>query len=589
MERAQNDYSGRCRMDKVSGYAAVKLTIGVTGHRDLVADERPGLRELLRKFFGRISAEFPTLELQLLSPLAEGSDQLVAEVALELGIKLVVPMPMKQSDYEKDFISRDGLENFRRLIREAEILPLPLLNGKPDQPTTPEEQLRDWQYAQLGVFVSNHCQILLALWNGKPDMRVGGTAGVVNYHLTAVMPGYSVAEESPNLLADNENDLAYHIVVSRDREDGEPAQDLQPLDCNWMSAHFERWPAERMPDEYRDMLLRLEDFNADAAKYQRDIAAESRGLLDEAPDLPHPGGSGRVHGLFRRADWLALHFQKRVNHSMLITYGLAVVMGLVFILYAEYEEPQWLLYLFLLLFATGVLFHYIGHRREWHRKYLDYRALAEGLRVQFYWNLAGVVETQSAVFAYDNFLQKQDVDLGWIRHVMRSASLWRDRTTQPDEAWVGWVCGRWVGTLDSGVGQLGYYESKSRSQSDNYRRTKRLGGISLWTGIAIAVFLAFRAGQLEEGTRHAFLLLTGILPLIAGVRDAYSHKKAERELIKQYRFMARVFKNARQLLIGSNDLAFQRRVLRAVGNAALEEHAEWILMHRERPLEHGGL
>ena len=29
----------------------------------------------------------------------------------------------------------------------------------------------------------------------------------------------------------------------------------------------------------------------------------------------------------------------------------------------------------------------------------------------------------------------------------------------------------------------------------------------------------------------------------------------------------------------------QRQVLEALGEAALEEHAEWILMHRERPLE----
>ena len=88
---------------------------------------------------------------------------------------------------------------------------------------------------------------------------------------------------------------------------------------------------------------------------------------------------------------------------------------------------------------------------------------------------------------------------------------------------------------------------------------------------------------------YLVLILMGVLPLMAGVRDAYSHKKADKELIKQYRFMSRVFSNARRLLDSSEDVIFQRRVLRAVGTAALEEHAEWLLMHRERPLEHGGL
>ena len=33
-------------------------------------------------------------------------------------------------------------------------------------------------------------------------------------------------------------------------------------------------------------------------------------------------------------------------------------------------------------------------------------------------------------------------------------------------------------------------------------------------------------------------------------------------------------------------LAAKRRVLQTLGEAALAEHAEWTLMHRERPLEH---
>ncbi len=53
--------------------------------------------------------------------------------------------------------------------------------------------------------------------------------------------------------------------------------------------------------------------------------------------------------------------------------------------------------------------------------------------------------------------------------------------------------------------------------------------------------------------------------------------------------MCGVLANARRLLDSSDDVDFRRAVLRALGNAALEEGAEWILMHRERPLEHSGL
>ncbi len=567
----------------------MKLTVGVTGHRDLVKDEMPALRDQVRAFLIELDADYPDLDLQILSPLAEGADQLVAEVALELDLPVIVPLPMRRDEYEKDFTDDGALERFQQMLAQCEIISLPIADEDAGGTGVLLATDRERQYAQMGIFISNHCQILLALWDGKIGGAIGGTAGVVNYHLTAVMPGYSVAEESPNLLADNENDLAYHIAVSRNRPDGGPVQGLDALDACWMSAHFERGDTKKMPAEYATMLQRLQEFNADFNKYETQIKDEQGSLLEDAPDQPLPGGAGLVNSLFGRTDWLAVHFQKRFNYGMIVTHVLAVVMGIVFIIYTEYNGPEFLLYLFLAMFGVGVLFYILGERRQWHRKYLDYRALAEGLRVQLYWSLAGVVKTQSAVFAYDNFLQKQDVDLGWIRHVMRSASLRRDRRVSPHDAWVDWVVKQWVGHGDSKSGQLAYYQSKSGIKAANYRRTTLMGSLALWAGILIAVALAFVSDAISMDQRHLLLVLMGVLPLIAGVRDAFSHKKAERELIKQYRFMGKVFANAQRLLDSSNDLQFQRRVLMAVGNAALEEHAEWILMHRERPLEHGGL
>jgi hypothetical protein len=53
--------------------------------------------------------------------------------------------------------------------------------------------------------------------------------------------------------------------------------------------------------------------------------------------------------------------------------------------------------------------------------------------------------------------------------------------------------------------------------------------------------------------------------------------------------MARIFGNARQRLESADSDNKRRQILKALGDAALEEHAQWILIHRERPLEHGGL
>jgi hypothetical protein len=565
----------------------MRLTIGVTGHRDLLAEEIPALETAVRDFFLQQRSDFPDLELQLITPLAEGSDRLVTDVALEMGIKLIVPLPMPQADYEKDFSSPDAIETFRASLKKARVIHLRTLPDAVGRPVTAED--RDRQYAQLGIFISNHSQVLLALWDGKPSTATGGTASVVNYHLTAVMPGFSIAEDSPNLLADNENDLAYHIVCSRDRDDGQPQEGLKPLQSTWVTAHYGIETGDDMPIEYKVMLNRLQDFGRDRVRYRTAIQEGGADLLESAPDLELPVGTRTISEAHRIADWLAIHFQKRISAGLIAVHSIAVLVGLVFIVYSEFDGLDYLVNVFLFFFLLGFLVFKIGNQRQWHRKHLDYRALAEGLRVQFYWSLAGVIDVQSAEFAYDNFLQKQDVDLGWIRHVMRNVSLSRSRDEVRDSQWVDWVIEQWVGDESGETGQLSYYRSKELEKAKRFKRTTSLGRITLLTGILIAIVLAIAGTTMSGFQRDLLLVLMGILPLMAGIRDAYSHKKAEKELIKQYRFMGGVLANARRLLDGSDDPEFRRRVLRALGNAALEEDAEWILMHRERPLEHSGI
>jgi len=337
------------------------------------------------------------------------------------------------------------------------------------------------------------------------------------------------------------------------------------------------------------LFSRMQCFVRDWSDKEAVIAECSSSLLAGAPGLRLPDGVAETDRLFQVADGLAVHYQRRVHQSLRTIHLLAGLMGLEFLVYAEFDGPSYMVLAFLALFFTGFIVYLVGERREWHRKYLDYRALAEGLRVQLYWNLAGVVDAASVEFAYDSFLQQQDVDLGWIRHVMRRPSLHRLRGERPDPAWVAWVSREWVGEPDAERGQLAYYSRKEVENSKRYQRTSLLSSVCLWAGIGLALLLLLLGGPGEAGPRRVLLILMGALPLIAGIWDAYSHKRAEKELIKQYAFMQRVFLKARKLLDGSNDIDLQRRVLKALGQAALDEGSEWLLMHRERPLEHGRL
>jgi hypothetical protein len=564
----------------------MRLTVGVTGHRDIAPGEQERLRSEVRAFFEALQIRFPKLPLELLSALAEGADTLAAEVAVEMGIPFTAVLPMPKDQYQTDYGSESAIHHFERLLAQAErVVNLPVRPGA----DLTDQDARSWQYAQLGVFVSNHCQVLLALWDGKDSDSLGGTAQVLRYHLTAVMPGFEDEMPAASLLADNENDLAFHIVTGRDRPDGAPAAGLEVGSDRWMTSHFNQPEGDNIPAEYGHMLDRLSEFDQDSKRYSEAIGKEAYGLLENVPGAPVPPGADQVERLFMASDWLAGHFQKRVNRSLSVMYTLAVVMGFFFIVYSERSGPSWLLGAFLALFFGGVGLHLLGGNRQWHRKYLDYRALAEALRVQFYWNVSGVVDPRSPGFAYDTFLHKQDVELGWIRHVMRSASILRERGTEPSTDWLAWTIDNWIGDEGSGTGQLGYYTLKSKRNEITYRRTRRLGAACLWTGILLVFFMLALGGGLNDDQRVIVMILMGILPLIAGVREAMSNRKAEKELIKQYRFMQKVFANARRLVTENPQPRFQRKVLKALGEAALGEGAEWILIHRERPMEHGGL
>src|SRR5882672_7495001 len=111
-------------------HGPLPLTIGTTGHRDLIEAEIPLLEERVREFLARLQDQYPHTKLQLLSALAEGSDRLVARVARDLGISLLVPLPMPREDYLADFDGADSRAVFDGLLASADkVVVIPGFDG----------------------------------------------------------------------------------------------------------------------------------------------------------------------------------------------------------------------------------------------------------------------------------------------------------------------------------------------------------------------------------------------------------------------------------------------------------------------------
>jgi hypothetical protein len=148
-----------------------RIVIGVTGHRKLRAPSALGaqIRRVVERIIQQAAPRVP--RLCALSPLAEGADRLVAREVLRFpGAELEVVLPLAKADYIKDFKTSESRKEFEELFsRASRVIELP--------PATSRSEA----YFQVGSYVADHCDVLIALWDGKPASGHGGTAEIVKH------------------------------------------------------------------------------------------------------------------------------------------------------------------------------------------------------------------------------------------------------------------------------------------------------------------------------------------------------------------------------------------------------------------------
>src|SRR4051812_18030375 len=176
------------------------LSVGVTGHRaDMLPDGSVGvLRDRIRRTLELIASAGADLlakepkcfaagpcELRFVSPIADGADQIAAEVALELGWELQVITPFDRSAYRASLANDGARTRFDSLLdRAAGLLELP---GDPDHGLD--------AYVMTGRATVAHCDMLIAVWDGLPPRGRGGTGEVVQFALTR---GTAIIHLSPD-------------------------------------------------------------------------------------------------------------------------------------------------------------------------------------------------------------------------------------------------------------------------------------------------------------------------------------------------------------------------------------------------------
>jgi hypothetical protein len=559
-------------MDETS--QTIPLVLGVTGHRDLLIEEIPAIKASAKKFFLQLQDTFPDLPILLMSPLAEGADQIIAEVAFEMGIPVTALLPMPLAFYQEDF-SGPALETFNRLLVSCEVIEMPLLEGTTEN-TVSKRENRDLQYAEMGAYLAAHSHILLAVWDGKDSHWPGGTSRVIHFHQYDTMDPVTDGEQlSPINFTDDESDLVYHIPCSR-RSVNPKLLEEHVGRGTWLTRDSIQPRTTKIPERYLSVFRRLVEFNRDA----RELSSDSYGDLVPSDHLEQADpGIQRIAKLHVQADLLARHFQTRMMMSLNIGFSLILLAGLSFIVYADLISDARMIYIYLVL--VSVIFAVFAWERSsgWKRKYLDYRVLAEALRVQFYWSLAGVTSNRPHRYCHDSFHERRDLELGWIRNVMRYSGRRSDALPNNDEDNVSLVIEYWIDNEESG--QRDYYRTKSQQRARKQGFTRILEISAFCTAIFMTLLLVILPS--ETPFANYLIAAIGLLPFIVAVRNNYAHQTAERELLTQYNYYYQIFSNAQRLIEHTGNTVRKRHILRALGEAALDETSQWILRQRERP------
>jgi len=164
-----------------------RIRIGVTGHRTIKDPEAVArkIREILNdrvwEMFDpplRIKDPVTPLAFTVLSPLAEGADRLVAKEVLKIAdSELEVVLPLAKEDYLLDFSTPESKAEFQQLLDRARKTTLLREAG----PETGLDEVRAKAYESAGRYVVDHCDLLIAIWDGKPARGRGGTAEIVAY------------------------------------------------------------------------------------------------------------------------------------------------------------------------------------------------------------------------------------------------------------------------------------------------------------------------------------------------------------------------------------------------------------------------
>src|SRR5712691_11464799 len=623
------------------------LVIGVTGHRDLRDEDVPRLEREIAGIIARLRRDYLDAEtpIVVLSALAEGADRLVARVALAHGAYLIAPLPLPLDEYRRDFepgLKPGNMAEFDALFAQALAAPVMPLHGTSLEALRADRKKRAEQYRAVGIFIAQHCHVLLALWDGNNDnMAMGGSAEVVAFKRHGVplrvsgspradepgsggvsgartlewprWPLASLASAARASLDASEVGPVIDIITPRMKDASTADQvAVRPWGRDIIRRHHggiirRAWhhaaafvahlfrrelhdARSGLPVAERRELETWENFEALidlTRKFNRDadrLAATSRGparvtqsidYLFTDPERNTLDVEAKAHTMelpplwcriYATADTLAqdLQAQFKWDWKLLCVFGFIAFLSFAFFAHLGSEHKFFIVSYSLSFVVIFVLFAraMLGQHQA---RFLDYRALAEALRVAVYWKLLGIgsrhLDAKADALGHDVAIDTNPV--GVIAHAYP--------IMQPSElAWVK-ICLRTIERLDKAeavpvrkvdpashaiarrywvFGQYAYF-GRAGVRHNNLAETIEAYSVIL---LILSPFIFAPLLLMDvvhdwygEGHQHVFTIVIGLLPGVAAAFSGYAERLALKAQARQYDRMRMLFERAYEL------------------------------------------
>jgi hypothetical protein len=526
------------------------VRVGVTGHRFLAEIDTiaAGIEEALR----RIEHERPGESLAVVSSLAEGADRLVVRHVLKRsGARLITPLPLARAAYMDDFSSTESKAEFSDLVAAAgEVVQLP------------EAASRAAAYRAAGTYVLDHCDVLLAVWDGQSAQGRGGTAHIVEQ---ARMRGLPVA-----------------WVHAGNRRPG--TRQPSSLGAEQGAVTFENWGSGDFSAETIAGLDRFDAFVVNRAEqddYVKSMYDELFSPDDGLPEEVKQVAREKILPSYARASLLAKSNQKLYRRSGLVAYSfsaLAVAAVAVAMLVPRMSFWAFALELALLL-AVLVAIVYANKRRA-HTNWIEARYLTERLRSLVFLFACGFAPSRGDAFSTTGVADSAG---GWMHVVfdrvcaqLPPLAEWHG---QPCDTCASFIRRRWVER------QIEFHERTAAAAGRMNHRLELAGfGLFALAVMAAALHLVVSTMHIEWPERlltFAAIFLPAAGAALGGIR---SHREYSR-IASRSGNMALTLKALDKHFDGPAQPDELSALLRRMEELSLRELQDWLTLMSFAKLE----